>query len=77
VFEKIRIDTRVTPGLLVCLLCVNHEGPTRHVSLVRLTDVAKQCPRCRRVYLLPAPPGEVQAPKTVASAPGERATTDP
>ncbi len=63
VFEKIETDERVTSTLKYCLYCkVSSYGKDKsfaetgfQIELRTLTEGIKQCPACKRVYILSDP----------------------
>ena len=69
IFDKIMSDSRVTEDLSECLYCevISHyAGEIRDVTaeprklnykipLNNLSDFAKQCPACKRIYILKDP----------------------
>lgn len=63
IFEKIETDERVTPTLKYCLYCKvsSHGKDSRYmetdyqIELKPLTEGIRQCPACKRVYILSDP----------------------
>jgi hypothetical protein len=55
----ITADERVTPLTGYCPHCPIHEGIRPFVRLVELTREMRQCPKCRRIYVVSDPNGDV------------------
>lgn len=65
IFDKIQTDERVTPDLRDCLYCtVTSRNPNGSITPqfynIPLNSIAsnlKQCPACKRIYILNGPEG--------------------
>jgi len=63
IFDKIKTDHRVTPDLVYCLYCkvtTNENNSIRDIPYKITLDcingnVFKQCPACKRIYILKDP----------------------
>lgn len=56
VFDKIQTDHRVVPGLDHCIFCDVRDVPTYRIPLDCIKgDAMKQCPACKRIYVLTDP----------------------
>lgn len=55
------IDNRVNEFTGYCPSCPIHEGVRSHVRLDELTREFRQCPRCKRIYVVAESPLAVVA----------------